>query len=166
MCGQPATNRSTYPGKIRQISTYISVMKFPLIVLFAIGILQSVYAQNDADIENLRETFGHEKVDWLIESQPDHASFLAYRNSHGYYAADVPDEKEVTFSGHISEIEPLYPQLPAVTDQLIESGQWGMLGYALDESPSNSYYSMGNGRMLVVLPESLVRRLFEQNKSK
>ncbi len=141
-------------------------MRTPLFILLIFGFVQMVSAQTAAEIKNLRETFGPEKVNWLVENRPERVAFMAYQNSLGYYVAEVPPEKEVTFTGRAADIESLYPQLPPVTDQLIESGQWGMLGYDLGQSSNSTYYSMDNGKMLVVLPETLIRRLFEQNKLK
>lgn len=113
------------------------------------------------DVENLRETFGNEKADWLLENRPERAEYLAFWNIHGYYSADIPVEKDIPFAGDLQNVSAIYPHLPPLSDQLIESGELKLLGYDFGTSGEYRYYRMNNERMLVVLPPSLVKKLFD-----
>lgn len=140
-------------------------MRYAFLTLWIFALTQVAFAQSEADLESLREAFGDQKVEWLMENRPERAAFMAFQNRHGYYAAEVPPEKQVEYTGDANAIEPVYPGLPPVTDQLIENNLWNMLGYDLEPSSKYRYYRMTNGRVLVVLPESLTRRLYEKQNA-
>lgn len=138
-------------------------MNRPLLLFALIALIHTtVHGQTTANFELLREYVGQEKVDALIADQPEKAKFLAFWNEHGYYVAEIPPGKTVDYSGHVSEIEPLYSTTPLPDATAMESKTWGVLGYDFGASEITRYFQMSNGKMLVVLPESIVRRLYTQ----
>ena len=139
-------------------------MKTPLFLLALFGLLQTAASQTSGDAELLRNSIGEEKFDWLQENRPERAAFLAYWNIHGYYALEIPEEKIEEYEELASEIKPLYGN-PPVTDQLIESGEWGLLGYDLGSSTTTRSFKMGNGKILVILSEDIVRKRYDQKNS-
>lgn len=127
---------------------------------FAIIVSGTVYSQSSEDYAALSEFLPAGKLSGLQENQAGYAK-IAILNRHAYYLGD-PGPKDVSMYPDVSEISPLYPNMPTITKDLIESGHLNLMGYNFKLKQNEYlYFRIGNSdKILVILPIDLCIRNF------
>lgn len=139
---------------------YLNLMK-PLksaLVALAFIISGTVYCQSPQDYAALSEFLPEGKLS-AVQQNPSGYSEMAILNRHAYYLGD-PGPKDVSMLPDLSEIEPLYPNLPPITADLIESKQLNLVGYDFKfKHKEFQYFKIPNSdKILVVMPTDLCIR--------
>ena len=127
---------------------------------FAIIVSGTVYSQSAQDYAALAEFLPAEKLSSLQESDASYAK-IAILNRHAYYLGD-PGPKDVSMFSNVSEIAPLYPNMPTITTDLIESRHLNLIGYNFKLKQNEYlYFRIANSdKILVILPIDLCIRNF------
>lgn len=108
-------------------------------------------AQNSDDFDALKSYLPSEEFQ-NIKQQPELHARLAYLNRNGYYAGSV-GEKDVSMFPETSEVQILYPGLPEINLELIETGKLNLLGYKFETHPTEfRFYRISNTDKVLVIP--------------
>jgi hypothetical protein len=112
---------------------------------------------------NLSEVLGPEKFATLQANYPERIDFLTFFNRHGYYVADLADEKSTEELLSPEGIEKRNENLPDLTTELAESGELNLMGYSFKLLPDrNTYYTLPGGKVLVILSLNQAEILFNE----
>lgn len=135
-------------------------MKFYSLILVFIGIGMGplTHAQ---EVISLNEVLGADKFSILQENYPDEVDFLTYYNRFGYYVTDMPEDKEIPGLRSMEGLVKTNPNLPDLSSELVNSGDLNIMGYTFAfREDRNSYYTLPDGRLLVILSLSQSRNKY------
>lgn len=91
-------------------------------------------------------------------------AILEFQNENGYAVQDLGGIKDVSQYPDALEVEPVNPDTPELTEEILDSG-FELFAYEFPTSgKSNNYYRVGDtGQLLVVYSIDVVKKKFAQN---
>lgn len=111
----------------------------------------SCQAQSAEDYAAVAEFLPAEKLASIDGNEAKYAEYV-YLNKHGYYVGQA-GLKDISGYPDLSEIVPLYPGLPELSETLIESGELNLMGYNFHlQRDLFTYYRIGIGDKILVIP--------------
>jgi hypothetical protein len=134
-------------------------MKTKLFTLFTVCLtFASAHGQTADDHAALKNLIGQERYDHIAEIGQERIDAMAYINKHGYYISDMQGEKDISEYPNALEVPPIYPSSPALTIEMISSGNLDLLGYRFGDSQNTyGYYKVGDSdKLLVILPMEII----------
>jgi hypothetical protein len=134
-------------------------MKTKLITLFTVClIVASAHGQTADDHVALKNLIGQERYDQIAEIGQDRIDAMAYINRHGYYVSDMQGQKDISQYPNALEVQTIYPDAPALTAEMIASGNLDLMGYKFGDSQNAYvYYKVGDSdKLLVILPMEII----------
>lgn len=123
-------------------------------LLSVVAFSGSLKAQSQEDYAALATFLPAEKLNNQTE-YPELFAEMAYLNRHGYFSGSL-GEKDGSEYPETADIEALYPNLPAITLNLIESKELNLMGYNFNPQTNKYLYFRitGSDKVLVILPTS------------
>lgn len=134
-------------------------MKFFLAILFCITLCSLSVGQSAADHTALREAVEAEKYDYMAEHDPARLDDMAYANRHGYYVSPVGEKGVSMDLPDALEVNSIYPNAPAITLQMLESGTMNRILYNFDiPADGTKIYRIGSStdRILIIMSPKVI----------
>jgi len=134
--------------------------KFLIILLIPAWLVSvNASAQTEADYQALTDFLSPDKIS-ALQSKPQQYAQVAYLNRHGYHVSEM-GEKSTQAISDISQVTAIYEDVPAITIELVSTGELNLMAYNFDTSADrDSFYKFGNSsKVLVILATTRALRM-------
>lgn len=124
-------------------------------------------AQSKSDFKALDALFGQKKVEQLKAKTPEKVAYMAYVNRHGYEIKSNTGNKDLSGYPDALKVMGSMPQVPPITESIIESKDFNLLAYRFTSSAQKrTVYRIGDsGKILVVKSTGEVTKEMANNQN-